>query len=43
MEMAALHQAVGRKRFEKISERYGYGFDFSKSFLLQQLDASRPF
>jgi hypothetical protein len=44
IKMAGLHQSVGHKRFGKISpDRCGYGFDFSKSFLLQQLDASQPF
>ncbi len=42
--MAGLHQSAGHKRFGKISpDRCGYGFDFSKPFLLQQLDPSRPF
>jgi hypothetical protein len=42
--MAGLHQSLGHKRFGKISpDRWGYGFDFSKPFLLQHLDASRPF
>jgi len=44
IKMAGLHPSVGHKRFGKISPvRCGYGFDFSKSFLLQQLDASRLF
>jgi hypothetical protein len=42
--MTSLHQSVGHKRFGKISpDRSGYGFDFSKAFLLQHLDTSRPF
>jgi hypothetical protein len=42
--MAGLHPSVGHKRFGKISpDRCGHGFDFSKPFLLQHLDASRPF
>ena len=37
IEMAGMHPSVGHKRFGKISpDRCGYGFDFSKAFLLQQ-------
>jgi hypothetical protein len=44
IKMAGLHPSVGHKRFGKISpDRCGYGFDFSKAFLLQHLDASLPF
>jgi hypothetical protein len=44
IEMAGLHQSVGHKRFGKISpDHRGYGFNFSKPFLLQHLDASQPF
>jgi hypothetical protein len=44
IKTAGLHQSVGQKRFGKISpDHCGYGFDFSKTFLLQHLDASPPF
>jgi hypothetical protein len=43
-KLAGLRQSVGHKRFGRISpDHCGYGFDFSKPFLLQQIDASRPF
>ena len=44
IKMANLHQSLGHKRLGKISpDRCGYGFAFSNPFLLQHLDAARPF
>jgi hypothetical protein len=44
IKTANLPQSIGHKWIEKISpDRFGYGFDFFDSFLLQHLAASLPF
>jgi hypothetical protein len=44
IEISNLQQSLGYKRIEKISpDRFGYGFDFFDSFLLQHLATSWPF